>query len=124
MKKRGETDARFKHRISSNQQKDGSESEQETSYWLLGSKAFQAGSLHCDVWRGRAIELAGHDAIAVYPVGGWWKSHSGQRRANNRARYSLVISISAPGCAVDLHAEIEALVHAKAIEVAVDATNA
>ncbi len=69
MKKRGETNARFKHRISSSQQKDGSESEQEASYWLLGSKAFQAGSLHCDVWRGRAIELAGHDAIAIYPVG-------------------------------------------------------
>ncbi len=124
MKKRGETNARFKHRISSSQQKDGSESEQEASYWLLGSKAFQAGSLHCDVWRGRAIELAGHDAIAIYPVGGWWKSHSGQRRVNNRARYSLVISISAPGCAVDLRAEVEALVHAKAIEVAVEATNA
>ena len=24
----------------------------ETSYWLLGSKAVQAGSLHCDLWRG------------------------------------------------------------------------
>ena len=44
---------------------------------LLGPKAIQAGSLHCDLWRGPAIELASHDAIAVYPVGGWWKSHAG-----------------------------------------------
>jgi hypothetical protein len=67
----------------------------------------QAGSLHCDVWRGRAIELAGHDAIAIYPVGGWWKS----QRITEKGRYSLVISIAAPGQAVDLHTEVVNLVN-------------
>ncbi|WFT81223.1 S8 family peptidase [Methylobacterium sp. CB376] len=65
MKRRTETNAKFRSRISSAQEKDGSETEAETSCWLLGPKAVQAGSLHCDLWRGRAIELAGHDAIAV-----------------------------------------------------------
>ncbi len=78
----------------------------------------QAGSLHCDLWRGAAVDLASHDAIAVYPVGGWWKSHVGQRRMNDIARYALVLSLSAPGQDVDLHADISALVEAKAIEVA------
>lgn len=117
MKKRTETSARFRSRISASQAKDGTEADGETSCWLLGPKAIQAGSLHCDLWRGRAIDLAGHDAIAVYPVGGWWKYHVGQKRVADKARYALVISISAPGQQVDLYSEITTLVDAKEIEV-------
>ena len=73
--------------------------------------------MHCDLWRGRAIDLAGHDAIAIYPVGGWWKSHIGQKRLTDKARYSLVISISAPGQDIDLYSEITTLVEAKEIDV-------
>jgi len=119
MKKRTETDAHFKSRISASQAKDGTESEGEKSYWLLGPKAIQAGSLHCDLWRGPAIELAGHDAIAVYPVGGWWKSHVGQKRVTDKARYSLLISISAPGQAVDLYSEIATQVEVKELQVSI-----
>ncbi|VWD64067.1 hypothetical protein BLA50215_07796 [Burkholderia lata] len=118
MKKRNESDARFRSRITASQANPGSEVDDEASYWLLGPKAIQAGSLHCDLWRGRAIELAGHDAVAVYPVGGWWKSHVGQRRITDIARYALVVSLSAPGHDVDLYAEIETLVDAKEAEVA------
>lgn len=117
MKKRGESDTRFRSRITASQQKEGTDSEPESSYWLLGPKAVQAGSLHCDIWRGHAVDLAAHDAIAIYPVGGWWKSHIGQKRVTDKARYSLVISISASGQNVDLYSEIEALVDAKEIEV-------
>jgi hypothetical protein len=118
MKKRNESDARFRSRITASQANPGSEVDDEASYWLLGPKAIQAGSLHCDLWRGRAIDLAGHDAVAVYPVGGWWKSHAGQKRITDKARYALVISLSAPGHAIDLYAEIETLVDAKGAEVA------
>ncbi|WP_449222132.1 S8 family peptidase [Tistrella mobilis] len=117
MKKRTETSARFRSRISASQAKDGTEAEGETSCWLLGPKAIQAGSLHCDLWRGRAVDLAGHDAIAVHPVSGWWKSHVGQKRVSDKARYALVISISALGQPVDLYSEITTLVNAKEIEV-------
>lgn len=117
MKKRGDTDASFRSRISASQKTDGAETESETSYWLLGPKAVQAGSLHCDLWRGYATDLALHDAIAVYPVGGWWKSHVGQKRITDKARYSLVISISAPGQDVDLHTEVTTLVEAKEAEI-------
>lgn len=117
MKKRGESDARFRSRITASQGKTGADAEGEASYWLLGPKAMQAGSLHCDLWRGRAIDLAGHDAIAVYPVGGWWKSHIGQKRVGDKARYALVISISAPDQDVDLYSEINTYVEAKGIEV-------
>ncbi|PVX85846.1 S8 family peptidase [Paraburkholderia unamae] len=122
MKKRNESDARFRSRITASQANPGSEVDEEASYWLLGPKAIQAGSLHCDLWRGLAIELAGHDSIAVYPVGGWWKSHVGQRRITDKARYALVISLSAPGHNVDLYSEIETLVDAKEAEVALTVT--
>lgn len=117
MKKRNETDSAFRARINAAQERDESTNESEADFWLLGSKAIQAGSLHCDLWRGHAIDLAGHDAIAVYPVGGWWKSHLGQHRMEDKARYSLVISISAKGLAVDLHTEVASLVATKEIEI-------
>jgi hypothetical protein len=119
MKKRTETNACFRNRISANQQKDESEAETEESCWLLGPKAIQAGSLHCDLWRGRAIDLAGHDTIAIFPVGGWWKSHTGHRRATDKARYSLAISISADGQTVGLYSEIANLVEVKEVEVSI-----
>ena len=117
MKKRGETHDRFRSRLSASRGKDGTPSEREQSHWLLGAQSLQAGSLHCDLWRGHAADLALHDAIAVYPVGGWWKSHVGRRRMENKARYALVISISAPGRSVDLYSEVAAMVEAKEVEV-------
>ena len=116
MKKRNETEAAFRARVNAAQDKDGSAAEKEADCWLLGPKAIQAGSLHCDLWRGYAVDLAGHDLIAVYPVGGWWKSHVGQQRLTDTGRYALVISISAPGQEVDLHAEVANLVQVKEIE--------
>ncbi|MDD7973861.1 hypothetical protein [Roseinatronobacter alkalisoli] len=113
IKKRSDTKEQFKRRVSGQQEKDTPGPQQEGDYWLLGSNAAQAGSLHCDLWRGRAIDLALHDAIGVYPVTGWWKTHPGQKRFNDKGRYALVISISAPGHNVDMHSEISALVAAK-----------
>lgn len=113
MKRRSDTKEQFKRRVSGQQDKDAAEPQQESDFWLLGSNAFQAGSMHCDLWRGRAIDLALHDAIGVYPVTGWWKTHPGQKRFNDKGRYALVISISAPGQAVDLYSEISALVSAR-----------
>lgn len=121
MKKRQETANEFRRRLSA-LAGEREEVGQETDYWLLGPQAVQAGSLHCDLWRGPAIDLARHDQIAIYPVGGWWKSHVGQRRMNDVARYALGISITAPEQDVDLYAEITAEIEARiAAEVAVEA---
>jgi hypothetical protein len=121
MKKRTETANEFRRRLSTFEG-EREEAGKETDYWLLGPQAVQAGSLHCDLWRGPAIDLARHDLIAIYPVGGWWKSHIGQRRMNDVARYALGISITAPDQDVDLYAEISAEIEARiAAEVAVAA---
>lgn len=113
MKKRSEGKDKFMRRISGQQVKGAEPAEKEKDHWLLGPNAMQAGSLHCDLWRGRAIDLSLHDAIGVYPVTGWWKTHPGQKRFNDKGRYALVISISAPGHNVDLYTEIKAQVDAR-----------
>lgn len=113
VKRRLETKEQFKRRVSGRQEKDEAVSQQDGKYWLLGPAAVQAGSLHCDLWRGKAIDLASHDAIGVYPVTGWWKTHPGQKRFNDKGRYALVVSISAPGHDVDMYSEISAKVAAK-----------
>lgn len=68
------------------------------------------------MWCARAIKLAGHDAIAVYPVGRWWQSNVDQELETDKARYALVISISTPGQDVDLYSEISNLVESKKFE--------
>ncbi|MFM6134805.1 MAG: S8 family serine peptidase, partial [Sphaerospermopsis kisseleviana] len=62
--------------------------------WFLGAKSWnRSGSIHSDIWRGTAAALAERDAIAVYPVGGWWKHNSRTEGWNNIARYTLIVSI-------------------------------
>ncbi|MFC3068428.1 S8 family peptidase [Phenylobacterium soli] len=121
MKRPGENGAQFRARINAAQAAEGEKPEAEASHWLLGPKAMAAGSLHCDLWRGRAIELARHDQIAIVPRSGWWKTHVGQRRMEDKARYTLAISISARGHNVDLYTEVEARVAAHAAAISVGA---
>ena len=125
MKKGSESTRRFRRRITRAEEEPASrEQERDANYWLLGTNSQQAGSLHCDFWRGRAIDRALHDAVAIYPVGGWWKSHLGQKRATDKARYSLAISICAPSSPADLYTEAAARVEAQiaAIGGAIDIT--
>jgi hypothetical protein len=42
---------------------------------------------------GSAAELARRDAIAIYPIGGWWKEKPNLERYDRRVRYALVVSI-------------------------------
>lgn len=78
--------------------------------WLVGSSTRHRGSLHADIWCGPASQLANKTALAVYPVGGWWKLRPKLGRANSRVRYGLVVSIEAPEVEIDLHATVAAMV--------------
>ena len=69
--------------------------ESASDNWKLGSSLrTHSGSIHSDVWEGRAADLATSKYIAVYPVIGWWRERHGLNKANTRTRYSLVISLS------------------------------
>ena len=74
--------------------------------WLVGTQARHRGSLHSDIWRGSAADLASRACVAVYPALGWWKTRTALERYNRDARYALVISIRAPTVDVDLYTEV------------------
>ena len=74
--------------------------------WVIGKKNRHKGSLHSDIWKGSAAELASRGAIAVYPSLGWWKTRPALGRYDQRIRYSLVVSINAPDIDVDLYTPI------------------
>jgi len=86
------------------------------SKWVLGDNFRHRGSLHQDIWRGSAADLASRGFVAVYPSIGWWRTRPAQERYDLPARYSLVISIRTPETEVDLYTPI---VQQVALQVAV-----
>ncbi|NMI53597.1 S8 family peptidase, partial [Xanthomonas hortorum] len=77
--------------------------------WALGQKKRFRGSLHHDRLTCSAAALAGCRHIAIYPVGGWWKTREAHQRFTRSAKYSLILSVSSPGLTVDvdLYAEVQ-----------------
>ncbi|MBI5502705.1 MAG: S8 family peptidase [Deltaproteobacteria bacterium] len=78
--------------------------------WFLGSRTREKGSLHSDTWSGTAAELAARNAIAVFPVSGWWKEQPKRDRSKFGARYALVVSIETDKVDVDVWTPIANLV--------------
>lgn len=88
---------------------EGSNSSGDDPSWLIGTKGRHKGSLHSDVWKGPAADLASRGILAVFPTLGWWKTRATLERYNKKARYALIVSIHAPEIDVDidLYAAIE-----------------
>lgn len=85
---------------------DGDSVDPKDPNWLIGGRQRHRGSLHSDIWRGTAAELANRGFIAVYPAKGWWRTRPAQERFNLPARYSLIVSIRTPNTDVDLYTPI------------------
>ncbi len=83
--------------------------------WLLGPQVRHRGSIHSDVWKGTAAELAGRGMIGIYPTLGWWKTLVKQEKYNETARYSLVVSIKTKQTDVDLYAAVENMIASEAV---------
>lgn len=74
--------------------------------WLLGEDSVSAGSIHCDIWRGPAIELLNRELICVKPVNGWWRNRASPDICNRKSRYALIVSIKAVNADVDIYTPI------------------
>lgn len=85
---------------------DGDPANPSDSDWLLGGRQRHRGSLHQDVWKGTAAELASRGFIAVYPAMGWWRTRPALKRYDLPARYSLLVSIQTQQTDVDLYAAV------------------
>ena len=89
----------FRRRINTRARIDGDRPltlETEAGWHFGASQQQAAGSLHCDIWNGSAVDLAGKGSIAIYPVAGWWKNRRTYDQSNQGVDYSLVVSIEAP----------------------------
>ena len=73
--------------------------------WYLG-QIRDTGSIHSDYWRGTAADLATRDAVAVFPVTGWWKEKPALERYDRNVRYSLIVSIRAANAVTDIYTPV------------------
>ena len=74
--------------------------------WVIGKQNRHKGSLHSDIWRGSAADLASRGVIGIYPALGWWKTRPALERYDQSVRYSLIVSIHAPEADVDLYSAV------------------
>jgi hypothetical protein len=77
--------------------------------WLLGPMR-NLGSIHSDHWRGTGAELSRRDAIAIYPVGGWWKEKPNLARYDKSVRHALIVSIRTTAGEIDIYTPIQAAI--------------
>jgi hypothetical protein len=111
LKRALETEQAFLERVNALERGDGQRSATTADNgWTFGSLSIAAGSLHCDVWKGSAVELASRGKIAIYPVGGWWRDRARLKRASALTRYSLSVSITSDEQNVMLYNEVSNLI--------------
>ncbi len=110
-----ESMADFQQRINKQNRSDQGFKSDSTSdkNWTLGVENRHRGSIHKDIWKGSAADLADLSQLAVYPVGGWWKTRKSHQRWDSKARYSLIISLSVPKQDVNIYSDVKAKVEAK-----------
>ncbi|MDZ4116153.1 MAG: S8 family peptidase [Xanthomonadaceae bacterium] len=108
VKRASESEADFRARINvaARDEEEQTRSGSADQSWVIGTQNRHKGSLHSDIWRGNAADLASRGVLAVYPALGWWKTRTRLERYDTAARYSLVVSIRAPEVDVDLYAAV------------------
>jgi hypothetical protein len=118
VKRPSESDDGFRARINAaaRSEEEGTSKGGSDPSWVVGTNNRHRGSVHSDMWRGSAADLASRGVLAVYPALGWWKTRPGLERYDAEARYSLIVSIRAPGVDVDLYTPIANLI-AQEVEV-------
>lgn len=77
-----------------------------SEHWVIGPNGRNRGSIHSDIWKGTAAELAASDVIAIYPVIGWWRERAHLGRWNKLGRYSLIVSISTTAEDIDIYTPV------------------
>ncbi|MCF7837098.1 MAG: S8 family peptidase [Candidatus Marinimicrobia bacterium] len=76
-----------------------------SGHWVLG-QARDKGSIHSDIWKGSAAELAESNLIAISPLVGWWRERPHKGKWNRKTRYALIISIETPETEVDIYTPV------------------
>lgn len=104
-----ETSENFRQRVNKKERTPGQTfTAADTKHnWLLGVNTRNKGAVSSDVWEGTAGQLADQGQIAVMPEGGWWKVRKHLNRTNQKARYSLIISLESENQELDVYTKIK-----------------
>lgn len=74
--------------------------------WLIGDNTRNVGSIHSDIWQGRAADLALSNLVGIYPAVGWWRERHHLGRVNRQTRYALLVSIHTPELNIDIYTPV------------------
>jgi hypothetical protein len=96
----------FRKRVNKAAREEPGQSHSSDTGWTLGTDLRDRGSIHSDLWRGHASDLARRGAVAIYPVSGWWKERAHLQRYHRAARFALVVSIVTPPTEVDIYTPV------------------
>lgn len=99
----GETIEHFRERVNREARLEDQNGSYSGESWIIGNKVRDKGSVHKDIWKGTAADLATRNKVAIYPVNGWWRTRKKLLRYNSQVRYSLILSIESPDNTVDLY---------------------
>lgn len=105
-----ENDFRARINAEARDKDDDRRTSTQDNAWLVGKNNRHKGSIHSDIWRGTAVDLASRGMLAVYPSKGWWQTRKRHERYDLPVHYALLISIQVPEVDVDLYTPVENLV--------------
>ncbi len=104
----GESRTEFEKRINK-QARDEEEGKPDTEgpgdRWTIDQQR-NVGSIHSDIWTGRAADLASSNLIAVRPVIGWWRERHHLNKVESQTRYALIVSIETPSEETDIYTPV------------------
>ncbi len=106
----------FKKRINKQSwenENDRSETKGFSEEWKIGTTYRNKGTVQSDSITLSGIELADCNNIAIYPVGGWWKTRKSEKCMGKYCRYSLVVSLHTDTTEVDIYTPIETMIKIK-----------
>lgn len=115
VKKPLESEAAFRMRIAdfARAEEEGQVVDAQDDGWVIGPQLRHRGSLHTEIWRGSATDLAARGGIAIYPTLGWWREQLRHGKCDGIVRYSLIVSIETDARDVDLYAPVAAVIEQK-----------
>jgi len=99
----------FQKRINKNAREAG-ESGFSGESWILGERVRNKGSIHRDFWKGSGADLSQRNKIAVYPVGGWYRSRKKLEKYDSTVRYSLIVTVETAVTDVDIYTPVANLI--------------
>lgn len=102
----GESIEHFRERVNREARMEDEGGSYTGESWIIGNRVRDKGSVHKDIWKGTAADLATRNVLAIFPVNGWWRTRKKLLRYNNEVRYSLILSIESPDNTVDLYTPI------------------